>query len=162
MKKTMLTLLALLSLASSAIAADSLAIGARYGGEIANDSTIRNSSEFYEAFGDLYINPLVSVGATLAYTAADHKSLNSIRKEETYPVTALFKVHLPVPYLKPYGGLGQSFIFHNRNKTTGSPIAFVGADISPVPGPLFLNIEYRHQFNGGDLDFIAGGVGLKF
>jgi hypothetical protein len=162
MKKTILTILAVASFVSSAAAADSIAIGARYGGEIANNSSVRDSSEFYEAFGDLYINPLVSVGATLAYTAADHKTLTSIRKEETYPVTALFKVHLPIPYLNPYAGLGQSFIFHNRNKTTGSPIMFAGADISPVPGPLFLNIEYRHQFNGGDLDFIAGGVGVKF
>ena len=162
MKKTILTLLAVAAFASSAAADDSIAVGVRYGGEIANNSSVRDSSEFFEAFGDIYLNRLISVGATLAYTAADHKSLTSIRKEETYPVTALFKVHVPVPVLNPYAGLGQSFIFHNRDKTTGSPLLFVGANISPVPGPLFLNIEYRHQFNGGDLDFIAGGVGVKF
>jgi hypothetical protein len=162
MKNTIITLLAFVSLASTAVADDSIAVGARYGGEIGNDSKVRKSSEFYEAFGDLYINRLVSVGATLAYTAADHQTLGSIRKEESYPVTALFKIHIPVPVLQPYAGLGQAFIFHRQHKSTGSPVMFVGANITPLPSPLFLNLEYRHQFNGGDLDFIAGGVGLKF
>lgn len=162
MKKTMITLLTFLSLVSTAAAGDSIAVGARYGGEIGNDNQIRESSEFYEAFGDLYLNKLVSVGATLAYSAADHKTLGSIRREESYPVTALFKVHVPIPVLQPYAGLGQAFIFHRHYKNTGSPVAFVGANISPASVPLFLNIEYRHQFNGGDLDFIAGGAGVRF
>lgn len=162
MKKSMITLLAFLSLVSTAVAGDSIAVGARYGGEIVNDSQIRQSSEFYEAFGDLYINRLVSIGATLAYSAADHKTLGSIRREESYPITALFKVHVPIPYIQPYAGLGQAFILHKNHNATGSPVAFVGADFSPLPMPLFLNMEYRHQFNGGDLDFLAGGVGIKF
>lgn len=162
MKKTIITLLALLSLASTAVAGDSIAVGVRAGGEINSDSQITKNSEFYEAFGDLYINSLISVGATLAYTAADHKSLGSFRREESYPITALFKVHAPIPFVQPYAGLGQALIFHKNRSATGSPIAFVGANISPLPIPLFLNIEYRHQFNGGDLDFLAGGVGVKF
>ena len=162
MKKTIITLLALLFIASTAVADDSIAVGARYGGEINNNSQINKNSEFYEAFGDLYINRLISVGATLAYSAADHKTLGSITREEAYPVTALFKVHVPIPFVQPYAGLGQAFIFRKNHKSTGSPVAFAGADISPLPLPLFLNIEYRHQFNGGDLDFIAGGVGVKF
>ena len=162
MKKTIITLLAVVSLASSAVANDSIAVGVRAGGEINSDSQINKNSEFYEAFGDLYINRLVSVGATLAYSAADHKNLGAFRREESYPITALFKVHAPIPYLQPYAGLGQAFILHRHHNATGSPIAFVGADISPLPMPLFLNIEYRHQFNGGDLDFLAGGVGIKF
>ena len=162
MKKTIITLLALLSLASTAAAGDSIAFGVRAGGEINGDSNISRNTEFYEAFGDLYLNRLVSVGATLAYSAADHKSLGSFRREDSYPVTALFKVHVPIPYLNPYAGLGQAFIFHENRQTTGSPVAFAGVNISPLPSPLFLNIEYRHQFNGGDLDFLAGGVGVKF
>jgi len=162
MKKSIITLLALLALATSAVAADSIAIGVRAGGEINSDTQITKNTEFYEAFGDLYINRLVSVGATLAYSAADHKTLNSFRREESYPITALFKIHVPIPVIQPYAGLGQAFILHSHKSSTGSPIAFVGANISPLPIPLFLNVEYRHQFNGGDLDFLAGGVGFKF
>jgi hypothetical protein len=162
MKKTIFTLLIFLALASSAVAADSIALGVRAGGEINSDSRITRDSEFYEAFGDLYINRLVSIGATLAYSAADHQNLGSFRREESYPITALFKVHAPIPYIQPYAGLGQAFIIHRHHNATGSPVAFVGANISPLPMPLFLNVEYRHQFNGGDLDFLAGGVGIKF
>lgn len=162
MKTTIMTLLALLSLASTALSGDSIAVGVRAGGEINSDSQITRNSEFYEAFGDLYINRLISVGATLAYAAADHKTLGSFRREESYPVTALFKVHAPIPFIQPYAGLGQAFIFHRNHNATGSPVFFVGANVSPLPLPLFLNIEYRHQFNGGDLDFLAGGVGVKF
>ena len=162
MKQTIVTLLALLSMASTALAADSIALGVRYGGEINSDTQISRNSEFYEAFGDLYLNRLISIGATLAYSSADHKTLGDFRREDSYPITALFKVHVPFPIIQPYAGLGQAFIFHSRHAATGSPVAFVGADFSPLPTPLFLNIEYRHQFNGGDLDFIAGGVGVKF
>jgi hypothetical protein len=163
MKKTILTLLALLSMVTSAVADDSIAIGARYGGEINNDSSIRSNSEFYEAFADIYLNRLISVGATLAYTTVDHKTFNSIKKDESYPITALFKIHVPlIPIIQPYAGLGQAFIIHNSRSATGSPVAFAGVNISPLPLPLFLNVEYRHQFNGGNLDFIAGGVGVKF
>jgi len=162
MKKAIITLLAILSLSSTALAADSIALGVRYGGEINGDNQISRNSEFYEAFGDLYLNRLISIGATLAYSSADHKTLGDFRREDSYPVTALFKVHVPIPYIQPYAGLGQAFIFHSRHAVTGSPVAFVGADFSPLPTPLFLNLEYRHQFNGGDLDFIAGGVGVKF
>jgi hypothetical protein len=163
MKKTIITLLALLSFASAAAAAnDSIAFGVRAGGEINSDTQITKNTEFYEAFGDLYINRLVSVGATLAYSAADHKTLNSFRREESYPITALFKIHAPIPVFSPYAGLGQAFILHRNHSATGSPVAFVGANISPLPIPLFLNIEYRHQFNGGDIDYLAGGVGVKF
>jgi len=157
-----MTLLAFLALASSAVADDSIAVGLRAGGEINSDTKITRNSEFYEAFGDLYLNRLISIGATLAYSSADHKTLGDFRREDSYPVTALFKVHVPIPYIQPYAGLGQALIFHDKHSTTGSPVAFIGTDISPLPTPLFLNIEYRHQFNGGDLDFIAGGVGVKF
>ena len=162
MKKSIITLLAFLSFVSTAVADDSIALGVRGGGEFNGDNRINKNSEFYEAFGDLYINRLVSVGATLAYSAADHKTLGSFRREDSYPITALFKVHVPLPYIQPYAGLGQALIFHDKHCATGSPVAFAGANISPLPLPLFLNMEYRHQFNGGDLDFLAGGVGIKF
>jgi hypothetical protein len=163
MKKTIITLLALLAMATTAAASDSIAVGARYGGEINSNDRINRNSTFYEAFGDLYLNRLVSIGATVSYTTADHKTFYSIKKEDSYPITALFKVHVPmIPFVDPYAGLGQAFIFHKNHSSTGSPVAFSGANIIPLPLPLFLNIEYRHQFNGGDLDFVAGGVGIKF
>jgi hypothetical protein len=162
MKKTIIALLALLSMASIAVASDSIAVGVRAGGEINSNGQINKNSEFYEAFGDLYINRLVSIGATIAYAAADHQTLGSFKREESYPLTALFKVHAPIPFIQPYAGLGQAFIVHKNHSATGSPVAFAGANISPLPMPLFFNIEYRHQFNGGDLDFLAGGVGVKF
>jgi opacity protein-like surface antigen len=163
MKKTIITLLALLSMASTAAAADSIAAGVRYGGEINSNNQFNKNGQFYEAFGDLYINRLISIGATVSYTTADHKTFISIKREDSYPITALFKVHVPmIPFVDPYAGLGQAFIFHKNHSSTGSPVVFAGANISPLPLPLFLNIEYRHQFNGGDLDFIAGGVGIKF
>jgi opacity protein-like surface antigen len=163
MKKTLITLLALLALATTAAAADTIAVGVRYGGEINGNDRINRNSTFYEAFGDLYLNRLISIGATVSYTTADHTTFSSIKNEDSYPVTALFKVHVPmIPFVDPYAGLGQALIFHKNHSSTGSPVVFAGANISPLPLPLFLNIEYRHQFNGGDLDFIAGGVGVKF
>jgi hypothetical protein len=162
MKKAIITLLAILSMASTAVASDIIAAGVRYGGEINSSNRFNRNSQFYEAFGDLYLNRLISIGATVSYTTVDHNSFNAIKKEDSYPITALFKIHAPIPIINPYAGLGQAFIFHKNHSTTGSPVIFAGASISPLPLPLFLNIEYRHQFNGGDLDFIAGGVGIKF
>lgn len=155
MKKTVVILLSLLCIASSAYAADSIGVGIRAGAETSR------SGQFYEAFGDLYLNRLVSIGATAAYVMVDHGNPGSIRRDESVPITALFKIHAPVPYVSPYAGLGQALVFHNKHSVTGSPVILVGADISPVPMPLFLNIEYRRQFNG-ELDFLAGGVGIKF
>jgi hypothetical protein len=155
MKKTIITLVAFLSIASSAVASDSIAVGVRAGVET------NSSSQFYEAFGDLYLNRLVSIGATAGYVLLDHKDLGSIRRDESLPITALFKVHAPIPFVKPYAGLGEALIFHNKHAVTGSPVLLVGVNISPLPMPLFLNIEYRRQLNS-ELDFLAGGVGVAF
>ena len=155
-------LLAVLTSAPAAFADDSIAVGVRYGGEIGENSSISRNSDYYEAFADIYLNRLISVGASISYLASDISDAGSFTKQQSYPVTALFKVHIPVPILHPYAGLGQAIIFHNRKSTSGSPVAFAGADFSPLPGPLFLNLEYRHQFNEGDRSFIAGGIGVKF
>jgi hypothetical protein len=155
MKKIIAVLLVLLSMTTSAMASDSIAAGVRIG------TAAGRSSQFYEAFGDVYLNRLVSIGATVAYVLVDHNNLSSIKRDEAFPITALFKVHAPVPYINPYAGLGQAVVFHNKQSVTGSPVALVGASISPLSTPLFLNIEYRRQFNG-ELDFLSGGVGVKF
>lgn len=155
MKKTVIALLVLLSMSSTAIASDSIAAGIRAGGEM------NKSGHFYEAFGDLYINRLISIGATVAYVLVDHNDFGSIRRDESYPITALFKVHAPLPILQPYAGLGQALVFHDKRSVTGTPVILIGADMSPLPLPLFVNVEYRRQLNG-ELDFIAGGVGVKF
>ena len=156
MKNTFLALVMLLAMATRAAASDSIAAGARIG-TVSN----KGSGQYYEAFGDLYLNDLISVGATASYYLVDHNSLGSVKRDESMPITALFKVHAPIPFVKPYAGLGQALIFHNKYSATGSPVALVGINFSPLPLPLFLNVEYRRQFNG-ELDFLAGGVGIKF
>jgi hypothetical protein len=156
-KKCILTLLVLLTMTTSAVASDLIAAGVRIG-TVSN----KNNGQYYEAFGDLYLNKLISIGATASYYLVDHNSLGSVKRDESMPITALFKVHAPlIPYIKPYVGLGQAVIFHNRYSATGSPVAIIGASISPLPSPLFLNVEYRHQFNG-ELDIFSGGVGVRF
>jgi hypothetical protein len=156
-KKTILALLVLLSTSTCAVASDLIAAGVRIG-TVSN----KNSGQYYEAFGDLYLNRLISIGATASYYLVDHNSLGSVRRDESMPITALFKIHAPlIPYIKPYAGLGQAVVFHNKYSATGSPVAVFGVSISPLPLPLFLNMEYRHQFNG-ELDFLTGGVGVKF
>jgi hypothetical protein len=155
MKMTLIALLALLSMASTAAASTSIAAGVRAG------AATNKSSQYYEAYGDLYLNRLISIGATVAYVLVDHDNLGSIRRDESVPITALFKLHAPIPYIQPYAGLGQALVFKDRRSVTGSPVALFGVNFSPLPLPLFLNLEYRHQFNG-ELDFLAGGVGIKF
>lgn len=156
MKRTLITMLALLSLATTVYADDSIGIGIR-GGAAAN-----RSSRYTEAFGDLYINKLVSVGATVGYVMLERGDLSTVRRDESVPIIALFKVHAPIPFFSPYGGFGQGLIFHDSSATTGSPVGFVGGDLGFGPGiPLFLNIEYRRQFKD-KLDFLGGGVGIKF
>lgn len=155
MKKICIALLVILSMATNAAASDSIAAGVRIG------AVSNKSGQYYEAFGDLYLNDLISLGATLAYYQFDHNRISSVRRDESVPITALFKLHAPFPLIKPYAGLGQAIIFHDNESATGSPVALVGINFSPLPLPLFLNVEYRRQFNG-ELDFLAGGVGLKF
>lgn len=155
MKKSLMTLLALLSMTTTAIASDSIAAGVRAGA-----ATNRNS-EYYEVFGDLYLNRLISIGATAAYVSTDSNNFGSFRRDESMPITALFKIHAPLPYIQPYAGLGEAIIFHDKRSVTGSPVALIGANLSSAKIPLFLNLEYRRQFNG-EMDFLAGGVGLKF
>jgi hypothetical protein len=155
MKKIIVTLLALLLTASSVCASDSIGVGVRTG------AATNHSSQYYEAFGDLYLNRLVSIGATVAYVLVDQNNHSFVRRDESLPITALFKIHAPIPIVQPYAGLGQALIFHDKRSVTGSPVVLVGADIKPTPLPLFLNLEYRRQFNG-ELDILTGGVGVKF
>lgn len=155
MKTVMLVLLTLLEMAGVASAFDSVAAGVRVG------AVSNRSGQYYEAFGDLYLNGLLSLGATAAYYQVDHNRFGSVRRDDALPVTALAKLHLPLFFIKPYVGVGQAVIFHDSQSATGSPVALAGINFSPLPLPLFLNLEYRRQFNG-DLDFLAGGVGVKF
>jgi hypothetical protein len=155
MMRIISAVLMLLAVAASAVAADSLGFGIRAGAEL-------NRGGYYtEAFGDLYLNRLVSIGASAAFVSADIEHLSTIRREESFPITALFKVHAPLPYVRPYAGLGEAIIFHDKTSVTGSPVILVGADAQLGSTPLHLNLEYRHQFNG-DQDLLGGGVGIKF
>lgn len=153
MKRFVLAMIALLSIASTTIAADSIAVGVRAG------AAAGESSYNTEVFGDLYLNRLVSIGATLGYTMIDKDNKQTFRRDESVPITALFKIHLPTPFIKPYAGLGQALIFHDKRGTKGSVIGLAGLNF-PI-GPLFLNAEYRRQFDDR-LDILAGGVGISF
>lgn len=153
--RTFITMLILLSVAATAIAADSIGVGVRAG------AATGRSSYFTEAFGDLYLNQLISIGATVAFVSLDHDNTNSLRRDESVPVTGLFKIHAPIPILQPYAGLGAAMIFHDKRGVKGTPVALAGADLRLGPLPLYLNIEYRRQFDD-KLDFLSGGVGVKF
>lgn len=151
--KTIIALFITLALAANALAADSLGIGIR-GGAATN-----RSSNFTEAFADLYLNRLVSVGATVAYVMLDRDNAKSIRRDESLPITALFKIHAPIPFFQPYAGLGAALVFHDKRGTKGTPVALAGGDL--LFGPFFVNVEYRRQFDD-ELNFLGGGVGVRF
>lgn len=153
MKQYVLTLITLLSLATTVCAADSIAVGVRGG------AAIGESSYSTEIFGDFYLNRLISIGATLGYTMIDNNNKRIIKRDESVPITALFKVHAPFPFVKPYAGLGQALIFHDKRGTKGSVVGLAGLNF-PI-GPIFLNAEYRRQFDD-KLDFLSGGVGISF
>lgn len=151
--KTIITMLITMALAANAMAADSLGIGIRGGG------TTNRSSNYTEAFADLYLNRLVSIGATAAYVMLDKDNANSIRRDESVPITALFKLHAPLPFFQPYAGLGAALVFHDKRGAKGTPVALAGGDL--LFGPFFLNMEYRRQFDD-ELNFLGGGVGVRF
>lgn len=152
-KKCLINLIAMLCAATTACAADSISVGLRAG------TTVGDSSFNSEAFGDYYLNRLVSIGATLGYTAVDRGGRHTIKRDESVPITALFKVYAPTPVIKPYAGLGQAVIFHDRRGTKGSIVGFLGINL-PI-GPVFLNAEYRRQLDD-KLDILAAGVGIGF
>jgi hypothetical protein len=156
MKKIAVVLMLLLSVSVvPSFAGDSVALGVRAG------ALTNHSSYITEVFGDLYLNQLVSVGGTLAYQIIDRDNARSLKRDESVPVTILAKVHVPLPLLSPYAGLGQTLVFHDKKSTNGSPVMLAGLDFKPLPMPLFINLEYRHQFNDV-LNVVAGGVGVKF
>jgi len=153
MKHSILALVVLLSLLTGAFAADSISLGLRAG------ATVGQSGNFTEAFGDLHLNRLVSIGATLGYNMIEKDNKHLFKRDESLPITALFKVYAPTPLVKPYAGLGQALIFHDKRGTKGSVVGMAGLNL-PI-GPIFLNAEYRRQFDD-KLDFLAGGVGVSF
>ena len=153
MKQGILFTFVLLSIATAAGAADSIAVGVR-GGVAAGQSSYTT-----EVFGDLYLNRLISIGATIGYTMTDKNKKYTFKRDESVPITALFKIHVPTPFIKPYAGLGQALIFHDKRGTKGSVIGLAGLNL-PI-GPIFLNAEYRRQFDD-KLDILAGGVGISF
>lgn len=155
MKKTIIAISLLLASASASFASDSVALGVRAG------AATNHSSYVTEFFGDLYLNRLVSIGGAVAYQFVDRDSAKSVKRDESLPITVLAKIHAPLPILSPYAGLGQALIFHDKKAPTGSPVMLIGLDFKPFPMPVFVNLEYRHQFNDA-LNVIAGGVGVKF
>lgn len=142
-------------LAVTADAADTVRIGIRGG------AAMNRSSTFTEAFGDLYLNRLVSIGATAGFVTIDRDNNLSVKRDQSIPVTALFKVHAPAPLIKPYAGLGAALSFHDERGVKGTPVALAGINLDLGLLPAFVNLEYRRQFNDS-LDFLGGGVGVRF
>ncbi len=152
--KILIALLTLIAMTTTSYASDSIGLGVRAG------STTNHDGYFTEVYGDLYLNRLVSVGATLAYTSVDHGA-TGVKRDTSVPVTALFKVHAPIPFIQPYAGLGAALVFHNHRNVKGTPVALLGLDLKLGLTPFFLNMEYRRQFDD-KLDYLGGGVGFKF
>lgn len=154
--KTLLaiSLMLILAVATNAPASDSIGLGIRDG--IAHGHYDTNS---VEAFGDLYLNPIISIGASAGYVMPNKSHINSIRRNKSVPVTALIKAHLPTPLIRPYAGLGEAIEFHDHNMSTYTPVVLGGADI-PF-GLFFLNAEYRRHVNDR-MDFFSAGVGIRF
>jgi hypothetical protein len=152
--KIVLALLAMLIFATNVIAADSIGLGIREGA-----ATNHDTSDFVDVFADLYLNRIVSIGASASYVMPNHNHISSIARSNSEPITALFKLHAPTPVLQPYAGLGEALEFHNKYGPTGTPVALAGLDF-PI-GPLFLNAEYRREFNDM-LNFVSVGAGIKF
>jgi hypothetical protein len=142
-------------LAVTAEAADSIRMGIRGG------AAVNKSSYFTEAFGDLYLNRLVSIGATAGFVTIDRDNSLNVKRDESVPITALFKVHAPIPLIKPYAGLGAALVFHDKRGVKGTPTALAGINLDLGLLPLFVNAEYRRQFDD-KLDFLSGGVGIRF
>ena len=142
-------------LAVTADAADTVRIGIRGG------AALNKSSVFTEAFGDLYLNRLISIGATAGFTAIDRDNRLSVTRDESVPITALFKVHAPIPLVTPYAGFGEALVFHDKRGVKGTPVALAGLNFDLGLLPVFFNLEYRRQFND-QLDFLGGGLGVRF
>lgn len=153
MKRIIFTLVILLALVTGSFAADSISLGARYG------VTVGQTGHYTEIFGDLHLNRLVSIGATAGYMMVEKDNKRIFKRDESLPIVALFKVYAPTPLIKPYAGLGQALIFHDKRGTKGSVVGLAGLNL-PI-GPLFINGEYRRQFDD-KLDFMAAGIGISF
>lgn len=147
----MAAVIALALQAGVAAASDSIAAGVRVG------SATGHETYYTEVFGDLYLNRLVSIGATFAYISQDRH----LERDRSLPITALFKVHAPIKAVQPYAGLGLAVIFRERLANKGTPVMLGGVDIPLGSTPLFLNAELRHEFNDS-LTMLAGGLGVKF
>jgi len=152
--KIALALLATLFFATNVLAADSIAVGIRDGA-----ATNHETSNYTELFADVYINQLVSIGASASYVMPNHNQIDSLKRTSSEPFTALFKLHAPTPLLRPYAGFGEAVEFHSKYSPTGSPVALVGVDL-PL-GPLFLSAEFRRPINDS-LNYLNVGVGFSF
>lgn len=153
MKSGIFAVIILLAMVTGAFSADSISLGLRYG------VAVGQSGHYTEAFGDLHLNRLVSIGATAGFTAVDLDNRHAFKRDESLPITALFKLYAPTPLVKAYAGLGQALIFHDKRGTKGSVVGLLGVNL-PL-GPLFVNAEYRRQFDD-KLDFLAAGLGVSF
>jgi hypothetical protein len=166
MKMRLMLTAVLLSLSLTTLAeAASFDLGARYG------RTIEENGGTAEVAARYFPIPLVSLGATLGYTRIEYDKDWYYKESDTMALGGYLNGHLPLPFFKPYGGIGGIY-YANNDTDSGNPAdqgdersatmtIQGGVDISlPLPF-LSVNIEVRRLL-GDDQTMILGGVWFRF
>ncbi|MDY0383699.1 MAG: hypothetical protein AB7T17_04575 [Geobacter sp.] len=166
MKMRLMLTAVLLSLSLTTLAeAASFDLGARFGRTVEEDGGTAEVAARY------FPIPLVSLGATLGYTRIEYDKDWYYKESDTMALGGYLNGHLPLPFVKPYAGIGG--IYYANNDTDSANPADQGdersrtmtiqggVDISlPLPF-LSVNIEARHLVSD-DQTMILGGVWFRF
>lgn len=145
--------------------AGSFDLGARYG------RTIQENGGTAEVAARYFPIPLVSLGASLGYTSIEYDKKWYYKESDTMALGGYVNGHLPLPFVKPYAGIGGIYYANNDtdsgnpadqgDERSGTMTIQGGVDISlPLPF-LSVNVEVR-QLLGDDQTMILGGVWFRF
>ena len=161
----LLTVLLVGLLTGSNANAAGLDIGARFGGTVDDDlGTVELALRYFP-------NPLISLGGSLGYSDRRYEKDWYEKKSDIVQVGGFANAHLPVPFIKPYAGVGVLYYdVHNTSSTypadsgselTSSMTIQGGIDLTlPVPF-LGLNFEVRRLLNDCQTQ-LFGGFWLRF
>jgi len=165
--KIKLILAALMTCLSVATMADagSFDLGVRYG------RTIEESGGSAEVAARYLPIPFFSLGTSLGYTQLEFDKSGYDKKSDTMALGGYLNGHLPLPFVKPYAGIGGiCYLVNNTSSPNPSDrddersatmTVQGGVDISlPVPF-LSLNLEARRLINDKQTMFL-GGVWFRF
>jgi hypothetical protein len=166
MKMRLMLTAVLISLTLTTLAeAASFDLGARYG------RTIQENGGTAEVAARYFPIPLVSLGASLGYTSIEYDKKWYYKESDTMALGGYVNGHLPLPFVKPYAGIGGIYYANNDtdsgnpadqgDERSGTMTIQGGVDISlPLPF-LSVNVEVR-QLLGDDQTMILGGVWFRF